>query len=279
MNLTEKPESISIIGCGWFGFEIAKTLVSLGHQVKGSTTTVDKLPLLALAGIKPYLLEFEADKNTVVQDFFDSEILIISIPPKRHSGEVEQYTEKIKMIAQLAVLHQVKKVIFTSSTSVYGDVKETLTELSPVNPQTTSGRQVLQAEKILSGNPLFATTVLRFSGLVGPGRHPSRFFTGKKNVPNGKAPINLVHLEDCIGLTLQIINLQAFGYTFNASTPSHPEKQLFYTAAAKAAHLEEPQFIDELKEWKIISSIQVLKHLKYNYKITDWMEWISAFRN
>ncbi|HAP82964.1 MAG TPA: NAD(P)-dependent oxidoreductase, partial [Enterobacteriaceae bacterium] len=34
--------------------------------------------------------------------------------------------------------------------------------------------------------------------LVGPGRHPGRFFAGKSG-PNGNHGVNLVHLEDVVG--------------------------------------------------------------------------------
>ena len=114
-------------------------------------------------------------------------------------------------------------------------LKKVVTELSPAEPQTLSGKQILKAEQILLANPHFITTILRFSGLVGPGRHPGRFFAGKKNIPNGKAPVNLIHLQDCIDLTLLILRKEAFGYTFNAAAPHHPQRQEFYTTAAQNA--------------------------------------------
>ena len=40
--------------------------------------------------------------------------------------------------------------------------------------------------------------ILRLAGLVGPGRHPGRFFAGK-SAPDGQHGVNLVHLEDVIG--------------------------------------------------------------------------------
>jgi len=275
MNITNNTRSISIVGCGWYGLEMAKNLLALGHFVKGSTTTAAKLLPMAEAGIKPYLLNFGADTKLVSGDFFDADILIICIPPKRNEEELLQYPDKINKIAALAAAHRLKNVIFISATSVYGDIKKTVTELSLTVPKTLSGKQVLKAENLLSTNPNFNTTILRFSGLVGPGRHPGRFFAGKMNIPNGKAPVNLIHLQDCIELTLLIIKLEAFGYTFNAAAPDHPQKQVFYTAAAKALNLDEPQFIDELKEWKIISSIQVPKLLNYKYKTNDWMNWLQ----
>src|SRR5690606_35549436 len=112
MQFKKRLDSISIIGCGWYGFELAKELIFLGHAVKGSTTSASKLLTLAEAGIKPYLIEFEEGKKAVVQDFFKSDILIICIPPKRHTNQTEQYPEKIKKIGQFAVTHRVKKVIF-----------------------------------------------------------------------------------------------------------------------------------------------------------------------
>jgi nucleoside-diphosphate-sugar epimerase len=277
MQSNIKSGSISIIGCGWFGFELAKNLVANGYEVKGSTTTASKLLPIAEAGIKPYLLNFEPGTKVYPADFFDAEILIISIPPKRNTTQPDHYADIIAKIALLAAEHHIKEVIFISATSVYDDVKKTVTELSPTLPKSLSGKEILKAEQILSRNPYFITTIVRFSGLVGPGRHPGRFFAGKKNIPNGRSPINLIDLQDCIGLTLQIIKLQAFGYIFNGSAPQHPQKQLFYTAAAKAAHLEAPEFIDELKEWKIISSIQVPKLLNYKYKTADWKGWLQDF--
>ncbi|WP_432712265.1 NAD-dependent epimerase/dehydratase family protein [Pedobacter sp.] len=228
-----------------------------------------------LAGIKPFLLKFEEGKKVYSDHFFECEVLIISIPPKKNTDQVAHFPGIIQQIADAATSHQIKNIIFISASSVYGEPKKTVTELSTLLPQTVSAQQIFKAENILSKNPNFSTTILRFSGLVGPGRHPGRFFAGKKNVPNGKAPVNLVHLQDCIDLTLQILKLNAFGYTFNAVTPHHPQKQEFYTAATKALQLEEPEFINELKEWKIISSIQVPKLLNYSYKITNWMEWLQ----
>jgi len=276
MQINKETGSISIIGCGWYGFELAKKLIELGKVVKGSTTTTAKLPALAEAGIKPYLLNFEAGAKITPEDFFDSEILIICIPPKRHSDQITQYPQKIEKIAEYAATNNIKKVIFISSTSVYGDFNTEVTELSTTKPQTLSGEQVFKAEQLLTANKNFSTSILRFSGLVGPGRHPARFFAGKKNCPNGQAPINLIHLQDCIGLTIEIINRQAFGNVFIGSAPHHPQKQVFYTAAAAALNLELPEFIDELKEWKIISSIQVPKLLNYKYKTADWTDWLQA---
>ena len=47
---------ISILGCGWLGFPLAKSLVEKGFSVKGSTTSENKLSILSTAGILFYCL-------------------------------------------------------------------------------------------------------------------------------------------------------------------------------------------------------------------------------
>ena len=276
-NPINNTPCVSIIGCGWYGLAAAKQLLAAGYSVKGSTTTQQKLQQLADVGIEPYLLDFGPGKSVNPKDFFTSEILIICIPPQRNSDTLSQYTAKIDTIAMFAAQYPKKEVIFISSTSVYGDANCNVDETTVVSPQTPSGHQILNAEQELQKNTHFRTTILRFSGLVGPGRHPGRFFTGKKNIPNGRAPINLIHLDDCVGITLEIIKRQAFGYIYNASSPDHLQKQHFYQQAIKAAGLAEATFIDELKEWKIISSLQVPKQLNYTFKTANWIQWLEDF--
>jgi len=63
-----------------------------------------------------------------------------------------------------------------------------------------------------------------------------------------------------------ILDKQAFGHTYNAVSPLHPTKAEFYAAAALASELEEPQFIEEKNNWKIVSSVNIEKYVGYEYK-------------
>lgn len=259
---------ISILGCGWYGLELAKELIKNGYIVKGSTTTPDKLESLQQAGILPYLINFTEEENRVDHEFFDCELLIISIPPKRSTAEQHTFLSKIQKIAAAAIIGNVKQVIFISATSVYGDDNQQVDEHTIPNPETESGKAILAAEQTLTASADYTTTILRFGGLIGPGRDPGRFFAGKSAIPNGNAPVNLIHLTDCIGLTLSIIQKQAFGYTFNACAADHPTRSIFYTAAAVRSGLAIPQFKDELLNWKSVHSIYIAEKLNYEFKIT-----------
>ncbi len=256
---------VSILGCGWYGMALAKHLIKQGYTVKGSTTTSHKLQLLTDASILPYQVSFEPGHEEFNPDFFVCDVLIISIPPKRRAGEAGLYPEKLKAVVHAIQENAVKKVIFISSTSVYADGNFKVDETFNPSPDSESGKAMLQAENLLKAQSAFKTSVLRFGGLFGPGRDPGRFFAGKKNIANGSAPVNLIHLSDCVGITEAIVAKDAFGHTFNACSPQHPEKMRFYADAARKSGFVSPEFIPELINWKIVDSVQVEPIL--NYKV------------
>ncbi|MCR8556420.1 SDR family oxidoreductase [Mucilaginibacter sp. BJC16-A38] len=263
---------VSILGCGWYGKAFAKTLLAQGVSVNGSVTSAEKLNSLGELGITPYVVSFKSASKDYDPEFFKCDILIISIPPKTRQGEASDYLPKINGIIEAILKYQIKRVIYISSTAVYGDINSEVDEFTVPLPDTEAGKILLAAERHLQHQTSFKTTILRFSGLVGPGRHPGRFFAGKADIPNGKAPVNLIHLDDCIGITLEIINKNAFGLVVNASSPDHPTKAEFYSESARKAGLIIPQFRDELTGWKIIGSRAINDVLGYKFKVSSWKD-------
>lgn len=259
---------ISILGCGWYGLELAKELIKNNYIVKGSTTSPEKLNSLQQSGIIPYLINFSGEEDQSDPDFFNCDLLIISIPPKRNTSEQHTFVSKIQQISKAAINGNISNIIFISATSVYGDYNDEVNELTIPKPETESGKAILSAESLLKGISSFTTTILRFGGLIGPNRDPGKFFAGKSAIPNGKAPVNLIHLSDCIGLTLRIIEKQAFGYTYNACATDHPTRSVFYTAASLKSGFDKPQFNDELLNWKSVHSIYIAEKLGYEFKVT-----------
>lgn len=262
---TEK-KTISILGCGWYGLALAKALLNDGLRIKGSTTSPQKMSALVADGIEPHLVGFSRDVAKYDKEFFDCDILFIAIPPKTRSGEGGDYTYKIIRIIEAIKLHQVKNVIFISSTGVYADLNHEVDENTDPQPNTEAGKTLFAVENLFRAESSFKTTIIRFAGLIGPGRDPGRFFAGKKEIPNGDAPVNLIHLDDCIGLSKQIIAKDAFGYLFNGCAPQHPKRSAFYTQAALKSGFDKPEFVDELREWKIVKSVNIGDVLGYEYK-------------
>jgi nucleoside-diphosphate-sugar epimerase len=276
---------ISILGCGWLGLPLAKSFIAKKrYSINGSTTSENKLEILKNAGINPFLVilseveeAFESDSiSESINDFLaESEILIIDIPPKLR-GNIEDsdkkiFVEKIKNLIPFIEKSTVKKVLFVSSTSVYGDENSLVTEETIPNPETESGKQLLLAEALLQKNKNFETTILRFGGLIGEDRHPVKFLAGKENLENPDAPINLIHQNDCIGIIEEIINQSKWNEVFNAVAPFHPTREEYYTQKAKEQNLVAPKFSNEKSNIKkIISSEKVENSLNYNFKIENY---------
>lgn len=237
-------KQISILGCGWLGLPLAKAMLENGFSVHGSTTSREKLSVLQNSGIQPFLIalsENKIDGNST--DFLEnSSILILDVPPKLRGSEKENFVSKIKNLIPYIEKSSVKKVLFISSTSVYGENNSMVTEETTPQPKTESGIQLLQTEQLLQSNSNFKTTILRFGGLIGDDRHPVRFLVGRTNLDNPNAPINLIHQKDCIGIIKTIIEQNCWDETLNAVTPFHPSRKEYYTQKAKERNLELPEF-------------------------------------
>lgn len=243
-NKDKEMKQISILGCGWLGLPLAEALIADGFSVKGSTTSENKMPLLEKVGIEPFLIALS--ENTPlgsISDFLEnSSILIIDIPPKLRGTEKENFVSKIAYLIPFIKKSTIQNVLFVSSTSVYGNADDIITEETPPKPDTESGKQLLEAEMLLQKNDSFKTTVLRFGGLIGDDRNPVKFLSGKQNIENPDAPINFIHQEDCIGIILQIIARNSWNQLYNGVSPFHPTRELYYTQKATELNLPLPKF-------------------------------------
>lgn len=284
-------KQISILGCGWLGLPLAKALIENDFSIKGSTTSEDKLALLEENKIQPFIISLFEDKiEGNIQEFLNgSEILIIDIPPGLRGDSIaslrKTFVGKIKTLVTQIEKSSIKKVLFVSSTSVYSDAFpiEVFTEETPTNPDTESGRQLVEAEQLLLGNPNFETIILRFGGLIGENRHPIKYLAGKENVENPDGPINFIHREDCIGIITAILKqlldsnkknnsemlkqVQHDNQIFNAVAPQHPSREDYYHKKAKNMNLALPIFAkNTASKGKIILSTKIETVLSYTFK-------------
>jgi nucleoside-diphosphate-sugar epimerase len=273
---------ISILGCGWLGFPLAKKLIEIGFEVKGSTTTENKLAVLKSNKIVPYLLELTETKisDSVTEFLNDSDILIIDIPPGlrkiKEATSEKTFVAKIENLIPFIEKSTVKKVIFISSTSVYSDtaVISTVSENTVLNPDTESVKQLVEVENLLRNNSNFQTTIIRFGGLIGEDRNIVKMLTGKTNIANPDAPINLIHQQDCIGIICEILKQvqydKVWNETFNAVAPYHPTRKKYYTEKAKAFHLKEPEFKENtISIGKFVSSEKLETTIGYKFMKLD----------
>jgi len=271
----KEKTTVSILGCGWLGLPLGRFLAENGYEVKGSVTSPEKFTLLSDSGIQLFQLvvnETEAIVNN--SDFFKTDVLIISIPPKRVSGIEQIYPDQIRNLLPFIHKSGIQKVIFISSTSVYPENFQNATEDFEPKPDKASGKACLLAEQLLKNQLHFKTTILRFGGLIGADRNPARFLL-KSGLPVSNIPVNLIHQDDCIGIIATILKLDIWGEILNACCPEHPLKKEFYGKAAQISGLPEPIISEEVDSYKIVDSSKLQHLLKYKFKYHSPMNYLE----
>jgi len=225
---------ISIIGLGWFGSALAQELKN-EHQVMGTTRSDEKV--LAFSKQK-ILAEKLTNAESPSDQMLASEIILLNIPP---------FQDQLAWFKNWKWNHSAH-IIFISSTSVYGKNKGAVDETTPLLPETENAKVLIDEENWIKTFPKY--TIIRFAGLIGPDRNPAKSLSGKTNVPGGNLPVNLIHLDDCIGFTKMVIEKSLISETFNLASPEHPLRRDYYRSAT---------FIDSEESGKIVLNLKVAK--------------------
>lgn len=271
-----KAGTVSILGCGWMGLPLGKTLQEKGFLVKGSVTDPEKFGTLLNSGIAPYQIVLsDTDVEFNDSSFFETDVLIISIPPRRIAGIERIFPAQIAQLIPLILKSEIRKVIFISSTSVYPENLQTANENDVFFPDKESGKACLSAENLLKNLTDFETTVIRFGGLIGADRNPARFLLRSVR-PVANVPVNLIHQDDCIGIIAAILQKELWGETLNACCPEHPMKKDFYEKAARISGLPVPFISDQTETYKIVDSSKLKRLLKYKFKYPSPMNYLDS---
>jgi nucleoside-diphosphate-sugar epimerase len=252
---------VSILGCGWLGKPLGRVLVDAGYMVWGSTTKDENVTAIKAAGITPSVFKVdELSAGNAAHEFFNSDVLVISLPHRTRAGKSGEYSGQIRAVIDLAHRSKIKNIVLISTTSVYPNLNRVVTE-----DDADVSNPVIQAEKIVqeSGIP---NTVIRLAGLFGPDRHPGRFLAGKYESSGGNVPVNLIHLDDCIQVIKRVIEGDVWNEVLNACSDDHPTRRAFYTSAAVELGLEPPDFSDDPEaRFKIISNERLKQVLNYAF--------------
>jgi len=266
-------QHISILGCGWLGLPLARALVAEGFSVKGSTTSEAKFARLKDAGAEPFKIIIGETLEGDIRAFLDSDILVLNIPPGRGEAVVEHHISQVSLLIDALADSPVRHVLFVSSTSVYPSPCREVIEDDASDPDAADspvGRALLYAEEMLRSESGFSTTVLRFGGLIGPGRNPAEFMQRMTEIANPSQPVNFIHLDDCVRIITEIIGKEAWGEVFNACAPLHPTRSELYAAAAESHGLTAlPEETSSDNNFKIVSSAKIEKVLGYRFLHPD----------
>ncbi len=254
-------KTISILGTGWLGLPLAEHFISIGNDIKASTTSKSRLQELLSLKIEPFILDIGRLPSNLGA-FFQANILIINIPSKN----IDDFNNLIKEIES----SEIEKILFISSTSVYKNENKILFESDSEDSTTNS---LLRIENLFRKNSNFKTTIVRFGGLIGYSRNPGKFFDKGSLVHNPDSNVNLIHRDDCINIINQIVEKEVWGEIFNCCADTHPTKREYYTQAAKQIGDSAPKFVEsDINSFKIISNQKVKQTLDYEFLYPDLMK-------
>lgn len=268
-------KKVAIVGLGWLGMPLALSLTATGWRVSGSKTTPDGVEAVRMCGIDGYQLSLNPQivcESDDLAALLDVDALVITLPASRTAAGGENYLLAVQQLVDSALAAGVPRMVFTSSTSVYGDTPGLTDESSPLKPVTVAGHTLQELESWLHQLPNTSVDILRLAGLVGPARHPGRFLAGKEGLSNGAQGVNLVHLEDVVEAIRLLLATPGGGRIYNLSAPLHPARQHFYPEVARQLGLTPPTFVaDNATDngGKLIDGSKICRELGFSYRYPD----------
>ncbi|KQO63693.1 NAD-dependent epimerase/dehydratase family protein [Curtobacterium sp. Leaf261] len=200
--------SIHIVGCGDLGTATGLRFAADGHRVVGFRRHPDRIPL-PLEGRGVDL------RTTVPVIDPDVEVVVVALAAgSREPAEYRAtYVDGLRNVLDgVDASGASPRIIVVSSTAVYGvDDGSTVTEATPATGPTPTAAVLVEAETLLRDRVPDAT-VLRLSGVYGPGRErlidQVRSGAARLTAAPGRSPVtNRIHRDDAAAAIVHITGL------------------------------------------------------------------------
>ena len=279
---------VLIIGCGYVGIPLGIELVRLGHSVTGARRSPAGLEEVRQAGLKPLAIDL-CDKEGWHGLPIDFDWVVNTASSSKGGGD--QY-EKIYVQGNLNLLKwvgrsKIKKIVYTSSTSVYAQTDGAeIDESSPTEPKNLTSRILVEAENLLlnaARSGLAPAVVLRVAGIYGPGRGHlfQAYLKGEAVIPDdGSRLSNMIHRDDVVGAIIAALERGQPGEVYNVVDQEPVSLLDFYTWLSRELGRPMPPNIpsDQLPERKRgatskrVSPVKLIRTLGYQFKFPSFRE-------
>ena len=190
---------VTILGCGYVGCALAERLVGAGHDVLGVRRSA--LDTVRETGAEARAADVtDADELASLPDT-DAVVFAASSGGRGADAAREVYVGGLEATVE-AYAGRAEKLVYTSSTGVYGDHGgDWVDEDTDIEPTTEKTAVLAEAERTAledGADAGFDATVVRFAGLYGPERYRlARYVEG----PVTEGYLNMLHREDAAGIT------------------------------------------------------------------------------
>jgi nucleoside-diphosphate-sugar epimerase len=198
-----------VAGCGYVGTELSLRLLHAGHAVFALRRRADLLP----AAIHAVCADLtQADSLERLPGDLDVVFYTAAADDGSEAAYRAAYVDGLRTLTRaLSEQGQSPKIVFTSSTAVYGQTSgQWVDETSATSPTHHSGRLLLEAESILQAQAA-PHIVLRLGGIYGPGRDSllRDVRAGKATYAAHEQYSNRIHRDDCAGALVHVAELEA----------------------------------------------------------------------
>jgi len=254
--------SVGIIGCGWLGSALGSSLAAAGCRVVGTTTTPDKREELRDLGIEPAVMRFGGAVDPDPGSLADVDVIVVTLPPSRESDAVGEAAQ----VARVIRLTRAGHVIQISTSSVYPSTGGRVVEDDAVPDH----RLVLVEDELRALD--CKVTILRCTGLYGPGRLILPYVLSSGRAVDPDAPVNLVEQNDVVRAVRRVIE-EPVSDTFNICADEHPTRGEFYREIARRSGMGVPEFRPSGEPWKIVDNAKFRERFGFRYEYPDPLQF------
>jgi nucleoside-diphosphate-sugar epimerase len=236
------PMRVLIVGCGYVGLPLGVELVRLGHEVFGLRRSVSAENELKAAGIRP-LFGDVTQPETLAKLPREFDWVVNCVAAGGGADDYRQvYLQGTRNLiewlapasAEASARQALKKFVYTSSTSVYGQTDGSqVKESSPTEPLAETAKILVETEKVLLAavaERKFPAVILRVAGIYGPerGHWFKQFLKDEARMEgDGSRFLNMIHRDDLIGCIIAALKNGRPGEIYNAAD-DEPVSQLHF---------------------------------------------------
>ena len=231
-----------IVGCGYLGQRIGKIWLQQGYDVHAITRKPERAGELAAAGFHSIIGDVTQPDTLNELPLADTVLVAVGMDRSVYSDIDLVYVDGLKnLLDNLTVVP--RHLIYISSTGVYGDFDgDWVDETSKTEPLRPGGKACLKAERLLQ-NSRFAdrVTILRFAGIYGDGRVPTRekIESGQMKMLATGGFLNLIQVDDGASIVDRAAKQSPDGSTYIVSDGSPILRRDYYDYMAKLLDVDE----------------------------------------
>ncbi len=241
-----------IAGCGYVGHRVAQNWINAGIETFACTRDTAKAEQLAAEGIRPVIMDLSSPENWPELPVVDVVLWSVGFDRSVGADRTKVWIDGLReLLSRVRFRTEHGRIIYTSSTGVYGDCGgDEVDEETVASPDSEGGKACLAAEQLLrefSTRTGHVVTVLRLAGIYGPDRLLRRIADLQNRTPITSPPddwLNLIHVDDIVRTVNAVANRSESPRipVMNVVAANSVTRRTYYTTLAELASAPLPVF-------------------------------------